>query len=207
VIQAMDTGGKDGTIRKVFGNLNPAGTRVAAFKSPTTNELAHDYLWRIHAALPRRGEIGIFNRSQYEDVLIVRVHNIVPKEVWERRYAQINAFEKMLTEEGTTIVKFFLNISKEEQKKRLEARITDPAKNWKFNSNDLEERALWNDYQKAFQDAIRETSTDYAPWYIVPANRKWYRNLIVGWVARDTMRKLDPQYPVVTEDLSSVVIE
>jgi PPK2 family polyphosphate:nucleotide phosphotransferase len=207
VIQAMDTGGKDGTIRKVFGNLNPAGCRVASFKAPTSTELAHDYLWRVHAVLPRRGEIGVFNRSQYEDVLVVRVHNLVPQEVWERRFDQINAFEKMLSEEGTTIVKFFLHISKEEQKERLEARLQDPGKHWKFNAGDLRERALWKDYQEAYQDVLSKTSTVDAPWYIIPANRKWYRNVIVARVVRDTLKGLNPQYPQTTEDLSRVVIE
>ncbi len=207
VIQALDTGGKDGTIRSVFGNLNPQGTRVASFKAPTSNELAHDYLWRIHAALPRRGEIGVFNRSQYEDVLVVRVHNLVPKEVWEKRYDQIIAFEKMLTDEGTTIVKFFLHISKEEQKERLEARLADPDKHWKFNPGDLKERALWGEYEKAYEEAIQKTSTEYAPWYVIPSNRKWYRNVIIGRVVQDTLRRLDPQYPVVTADYSSIVIE
>lgn len=207
VIQAMDTGGKDGTIRKVFGNLNPAGCRVAAFKAPTSTELAHDYLWRIHAALPRRGEIGIFNRSHYEDVLVVRVHDLVPKEVWEKRYAQINAFEKQLTQEGTTIVKFFLQISKDEQKARLEDRIADPKKHWKFNPVDLKERALWNDYQNAYEDAINKTSTDYAPWYVIPANRKWYRNVIVARITLETLKGLDPKYPETTEDFSKKVIE
>lgn len=207
VIQAMDTGGKDGTIRKVFGNLNPAGCRVAAFKAPTTTELAHDYLWRIHAALPRRGEIGIFNRSHYEDVLVVRVHNLVPKEVWEKRYAQINAFEKQLSEEGTTIVKFFLHISKDEQKQRLEERIADPKKHWKFNPGDLKERALWNDYQNAYEEAINKTSTEYAPWYVIPANRKWYRNVIVARIALETLKGLDPKYPETKQDYSKIVIE
>lgn len=207
VIQAMDTGGKDGTIRKVFGNINPQGCRVASFKAPSSTELAHDYLWRVHAALPRRGEIGIFNRSHYEDVLVVRVHKLVPKEVWEKRYAQINAFEKMLSEEGTTIVKFFLHISKEEQKQRLEERIADPTKHWKFNPGDLKERALWDDYQNAYQDALSQTSTEYAPWYVIPANRKWYRDVMVARIAHATLKHLDPQYPETKVDFSNIVIE
>lgn len=207
VIQAMDTGGKDGTIRRVFGNINPQGCRVTPFKAPTSSELAHDYLWRIHAAMPRRGEIGIFNRSQYEDVLVVRVHNLAPKEVWAKRYDQINAFEKMLSDEGTTIVKFFLHISKDEQKKRLEERIATPDKQWKFNPGDLKERELWDEYQKAYEDVLNKTSTDYAPWYVIPANRKWYRNLIVARIAHETLKLMDPKYPVIREDFSKIVIE
>lgn len=207
VIQAMDTGGKDGTIRKVFGNINPQGCRVTSFKAPTSAELAHDYLWRIHAALPRRGEIGVFNRSQYEDVLVVRVHNLAPKEVWSKRYEQINAFEKMLSDEGTTIVKFFLHISKDEQKQRLENRIADPEKNWKFNPGDLKERQLWDDYQDAYEDALNKTSTDYAPWYVIPANRKWYRNVVVARIAHETLKYMDPKFPEVQGDFSGIVIE
>jgi PPK2 family polyphosphate:nucleotide phosphotransferase len=207
VLQAPDTGGKDGTIRSVFGELNPAGCRVASFKAPSSNELAHDYLWRIHAALPRRGEIGIFNRSQYEDVLVVRVHHLVERKVWERRYDHINEFERMLTDEGTTIVKFFLHISKDEQKKRLEERLAEPTKHWKFNVSDVKERALWDDYQKAYQEMLNRTSTDYAPWYVVPANRNWYRNLVVARIAHGALKKLNPQYPEAQADLSQVVIE
>jgi PPK2 family polyphosphate:nucleotide phosphotransferase len=207
VIQAMDTGGKDGTIRNVFGNLNPAGCYVASFKAPTTKELAHDYLWRVHAEAPRRGKIGIFNRSHYEDVLIVRVHHLVPKKFWEKRYDHINAFEKMLTDEGTTIVKFFLHISKDEQKKRLQARLDNPEKHWKFNVDDLKERALWDDYQEAYQDALNKTSTKYAPWYVIPANRKWYRNIIVARIVEDTLKRLDPKFPEKHLDVASIVIE
>lgn len=207
VIQAPDTGGKDGTIRKVFGNLNPAGCQVASFKAPTTNELAHDYLWRIHAELPRRGEIGIFNRSHYEEVLIVRVHKLAPKEVWQKRYEHIRAFEKMLTDEGTTIVKFYLHISKDEQKKRLQERLDDPDKHWKFNPGDLNERALWDEYQEAYQDALNETSTDYAPWYAIPANRNWYRNVIVARIAHATLKGLDPKFPQTKLDVSQIVID
>lgn len=207
VIQAMDTGGKDGTIRKVFGNINPQGCRVTSFKAPTSAELAHDYLWRIHAALPRRGEIGIFNRSQYEDVLVVRVHNLAPKEIWSKRYDQINAFERMVSDEGTTIVKFFLHISKEEQKQRLEERIADPEKRWKFNPGDLKERALWDDYQEAFEDVLNKTSTDYAPWYVIPANRNWYRNVMVARIAHETLKRMDPKFPEPEGDFSKIIIE
>lgn len=207
VIQALDTGGKDGTIRKVFGTLNPAGCEVSSFKVPTTTELEHDYLWRVHQVMPRRGWIGVFNRSHYEDVLVVRVHNLVPKQVCERRYDQINAFEKMLTDEGTTIVKFFLYISKDEQKKRLQERLDDPTKHWKFNPNDLKERALWDDYQNAYEDVLNKTSTDYAPWYVIPANRKWYRNIIVARIAHETLKNLNPKYPETAADYSKIVIE
>jgi PPK2 family polyphosphate:nucleotide phosphotransferase len=207
VLQAMDTGGKDGTIRRVFGNINPQGCRVTSFKAPTSGELAHDYLWRIHAAMPRRGEIGIFNRSQYEDVLVVRVHNLAPKEIWGKRYDQINAFERMLSDEGTTIVKFFLHISNDEQKKRLQERVDTPDKRWKFNPGDLKERALWDDYQNAYEDILNKTSTDYAPWYVIPANRKWYRNVIVARIAHETLKLMDPKYPEIHEDFSKIVIE
>lgn len=207
VLQALDTGGKDGTIRRVFSPLNPAGVHVATFKQPTSRELAHDYLWRAHKAMPERGHIGIFNRSHYEDVLVVRVHHLAPKEEWQKRYEQINAFESMLTQEGTTIVKFFLHISKEEQKQRLLARLQDPTKHWKFNPADLAERKLWDEYQKAYEDALSETSTDAAPWYIVPADRKWYRNIVIATVARDTLQALNPQYPQPQVDMENLVIE
>lgn len=207
VLQAMDTGGKDGTIRGVFGALNPLGVHVASFKAPTTLELAHDYLWRVHAVAPRRGEIGIFNRSHYEDVLVVRVHKLVPDQVWAKRYAQINAFEKLLSDEGTTIVKFFLHISKVEQKERLEARAAEPDKHWKFNPADLKERELWDEYQDAYADAIEKTSTETAPWYIVPANHKWYRDLVVARVVHQTLKELNPQYPETNVDFSKIVIK
>ena len=207
VIQALDTAGKDGTTRAVFGDINPQGCRVSSFKAPTSEELAHDYFWRAHAVMPRRGEIGVFNRSHYEDVLVVRVHNLVPQEVWEKRYEHINAFEKMLTDEGTTIVKFFLHISKDEQKKRLQARVDDPDKHWKFNPNDLKERALWDDYQKAYEEMLGKTSTDYAPWYIIPADRKWYRNIIVARIVHSTLKSMNPKYPESNVDFSNVVIE
>lgn len=206
VFQGMDTSGKDGTIRHVFSGLNPIGCRVTSFKAPSVLELDHDYLWRVHSALPRRGEIGLFNRSYYEDVLVTRVHNL-PREVWEKRYHQINDFEKMLTQEGTTIVKFFLHISKDEQKKQLQERLDDPEKQWKFDPNDLKERALWDKYINAYEDALSKTSTDWAPWYIVPANRKWYRNLVVANVVWATLAKLNPQFPPPKADLDKIVIE
>lgn len=207
VIQALDTGGKDGTIRSVFGNLNPQGCRVVSFKAPSSLELDHDFLWRVHAGAPRRGEIGIFNRSHYEDVLIVRVHNLVPQELWQKRYDHINAFEKMLSDEGTTIVKFFLHISQQEQKERLEARLAEPDKHWKFNVGDLKERALWDDYTKAYQEMLGKTSTEWAPWYVVPANRKWYRNLVIAHIAHATLQRMNPQYPEAHHDYSQIVIE
>lgn len=207
VLQAMDTGGKDGAIRRVFDGVNPQGVRVAAFKVPTEEELAHDYLWRVHKVVPGKGEMVIFNRSHYEDVLVVRVHNIVPKEVWKARYEQINAFERHLAETGTTILKFYLHIDQDEQKERLQARLDDPAKQWKFRLGDLEERKLWPDYMKAYEDALGKTSTEHAPWYIVPANRKWYRDLVISSVLVDALKKLDMKYPEPEDDLSSVVIE
>jgi len=207
VLQAMDTGGKDGTIRHVFDGVNPQGVKVASFKRPTPEELAHDYLWRVHKVTPGQGEIVIFNRSHYEDVLVVRVHNLVPQEVWSRRYDQINAFERQLAEEGTTILKFYLHIDKAEQKERLQARLDEPEKRWKFAAGDLAERALWPAYQKAYEAVVSRTSTSYAPWYIIPANRKWYRNLIISKILVDRLEGLDMHYPQAEEGLESVVIE
>lgn len=180
VLQGMDTSGKDGTIKSVMSGVNPQGCKVVAFKAPSKDELAHDFLWRVHREVPPKGYIGIFNRSHYEDVLITRVHGWVSDKVVKRRFDQIKEFEELLTESGTAILKLFLHISKDEQKERLEARIADPEKRWKWNSGDLEERKLWEDYLKVFEDVISATSTDCAPWYIVPANRKWYRNLVVA---------------------------
>ena len=207
VLQATDTGGKDGTIRHVFDGVNPQGVKVASFKKPTPEELAHDYLWRIHKQTPGDGEIVIFNRSHYEDVLVVRVHNLVPPEVWGKRYEHIRAWEKMLSDEGTTILKFFLHISKEEQKERLQARLDEPEKHWKFSSADLAERTRWDDYQTAYEAMLTKTSTDYAPWYIVPANRKWYRNLVISKVIIDTLEGLNMTYPPAEPGLDQIVIE
>ncbi len=195
VFQAMDAGGKDGTIRAVFDGVNPQGVKIANFKTPSVEELSHDYLWRIHAKTPKKGEIVVFNRSHYEDVLVVRVHNLVPKDVWKKRYQQINNFEKQLTEEGTTIIKFFLHISLDEQKERFMERLDMPEKRWKFNPGDLAERKLWPDYMKAFEEAIAKTSTKWAPWYVVPANRNWYRNMIVSSVIADTLKSFKMEYP------------
>lgn len=195
VLQATDTGGKDGTIREVFRGVNPQGCRVWSFKRPSSDELEHDFLWRYHQDTPGRGMIVIFNRSHYEDVLVVRVHGLVSQEVWRQRYAMINDFERMLTLNGTTIIKFFLHISKDEQKERLQSRLDRPDKRWKFNPDDLKERRLWPDYQDAFQDAINNCSTAYAPWYVVPANTKWYRNLVVARTIADTLEAMNPQFP------------
>ncbi len=207
VLQAMDTGGKDGTIRHVFDGTNPQGVKVASFKKPTPEELAHDYLWRVHPHTPGRGEIAIFNRSHYEDVLVVRVHDLVPEAVWSRRYDHIVAFEKLLADEGTTILKFFLHISKDEQRQRLQARADDPTKHWKFSFGDLEERKLWDDYLAAYEAAISQTSTDFAPWYIIPADRKWYRNLVITRIIVQTLEALDMSYPPPEGDLTDVVID
>jgi PPK2 family polyphosphate:nucleotide phosphotransferase len=195
VLQAMDAGGKDGTIRRVLDGVNPQGVKVASFKAPTADELARDYLWRIHARVPARGEIVIFNRSHYEDVLAVRVRRLAPEAVWRPRYEQINAFEKLLAEEGTTILKFFLHISKDEQGRRLEARRNDPRKRWKFREQDLEDRALWDDYMKAYAAALSRTSTEWAPWYVVPADRKWYRDLVISRLLVETLERLELRYP------------
>ncbi len=190
VLQATDTGGKDGTIRAVFDRTNPQGVDVASFKKPTSEELAHDYLWRIHKHSPAKGNITVFNRSHYEDVLVVRVRELVEEQVWRKRYEHIRNFEQLLADEGTTIVKIYLHISKEEQRERLQARIDNPAKHWKFEMGDLEERKLWDDYQEAFGDMLTETSTPDAPWYIVPANRKWYRNIVISQILVDTLEKI-----------------
>lgn len=206
VLQAMDTGGKDGTIRHVFEGVNPQGVDVASFKKPTPLEMAHDYLWRIHAATPSTGEIVIFNRSHYEDVLVVRVRNLVPQERWEARYEHINNFEKMLADEGTTILKFFLHISKDEQKARLQERLDRPEKNWKFAKGDLAERELWDDYQAAYEAVLERTSTDWAPWHIIPADRKWYRNLVISQIVIDQLKALNMTYPPPEEGLGDIVI-
>lgn len=206
VLQAMDTGGKDSTIRYVFRGVNPQGVRIANFKVPTPEECDHDYLWRVHKQVPGRGEIVVFNRSHYEDVLVVRVHEIVPPQVWGKRYHHINEFERTLAEEGTTILKFYLHISPDEQKKRLQERLDDPRKRWKFNAADLKERELWPEYMRAYADALSKTSTEWAPWYIVPANRKWYRNLVVASVIVETMRGLNMRYPEQVENLDHIVI-
>jgi PPK2 family polyphosphate:nucleotide phosphotransferase len=206
VLQAMDAGGKDGTIRRVFQGVNPQGVRVTSFKAPSRRELAHDYLWRIHRQVPGRGMIGIFNRSHYEDVLIVRVDRLVPEETWRQRYEQINQFEKLLSDTGTTILKIYLHISKAEQKERFEARLEDPRKNWKFSREDLEKRKQWGDYMEAYEEALSRCTTEWAPWYAIPADQKWYRNLAVARVLHSTLEEMAPQYPK-PEDLSGIVVE
>ena len=201
VLQGIDAAGKDGTIKKVMTAFNPQGSPVTAFKVPSTEELAHDFLWRVHKAVPRKGEIGIFNRSHYEEVLVVRVHQLVPKSVWSKRYDLINAFERHLVATGTTVVKFFLFIDKDEQRARFQARYDDPAKRWKFSMGDLSERKLWDDYQAAFDDMLDKTSTDIAPWYLIPANHKWFRDLAVSTILADTIDDLKPEYPPVAADV------
>lgn len=201
VLQGIDAAGKDGTIQKVMDAFNPQGCVVAAFKVPTPEELAHDYLWRVHKVVPGKGVIGIFNRSHYEDVLVVRVHKLVPRSVWSKRYAEINEFERLLTDNGTTIVKFFLHIDKEEQRKRFQSRFDDPTKRWKFSMADLEERKFWDDYQAAFQDALSKTSTPNAPWYVIPANHNWARDLAVSSILAETIAELKPAYPAADPKL------
>jgi len=207
VLQGMDTAGKDGTIRHVMRGFNPQSCRVTSFKQPGVEELAHDFLWRINRAVPRKGFVGIFNRSHYEDVLVVRVHDLVPKKQWERRYERINLFEKMIADGGVTIVKVFLHISKDQQRQRLQARLDDPQKRWKFSKADIEERGYWNDYQRAYEAALTRCNTKHAPWHVVPANRKWYRNLIVSRILRKTLEKMSPEYPPPEKGLDGLVVE
>jgi PPK2 family polyphosphate:nucleotide phosphotransferase len=207
VLQGIDAAGKDGSVKHVMGAFNPMGCSVTSFKVPTTIEAAHDYLWRVHQRTPGKGEISIFNRSHYEDVLVVRVHDFVPKKVWQRRFDEINAFERLLVDEGTTIVKFFLLIDRDEQKTRLQSRIDDPTKNWKFKLGDLAERKLWDDYMVAYEDVLNRCSTEAAPWYVIPANRNWFRNLAIAEIVADTLDDLKPAYPPPTEDLTKVVID
>lgn len=202
VLQGMDTSGKSSTIRDVFRYTNSLGVHAVSFGKPSDEELQRDYLWRIHAHSPRRGEITIFDRSHYEDVTVVRVLDLVETSVWKRRFGHIRQFEQMLVDEGTTIVKLFLHISKDEQAEQLRERIDDPEVQWKFNPSDLEARAAWDDYESAWENAIAETSTDDAPWHVVPADRRWYRKLAVARILRDTLADLDPTYPEVGEDLT-----
>ncbi len=207
VLQGMDTAGKDGTIRHVMRGFNPQSCRVTSFKQPGVEELAHDFLWRVNLAAPRKGFVGIFNRSHYEDVLVVRIHKLVPKSEWESRYERINLFEKLLRDGGTTIVKVFLHIDKEEQRRRLQARLDDPNKRWKFSRADLKEREYWNDYQRVYEAALTRCNTEYAPWHVIPANRKWYRNLVVSRILRKTLEKMSPQFPPAEEGLERLVVE
>lgn len=207
ILQGMDTSGKDGVIRHVFEGVNPQGVWVASFKAPTPIELAHDYLWRVHQQTPGHGEMVIFNRSHYEDILIVRVHGLVSKSVWSKRYRQINEFERMLAEEGTLILKFYLHIDLDEQKQRLQARLDDPKKQWKFNVGDLKERKLWDEYTQAYEEALTRTNTSWAPWVIVPANRKWYRNLVICTILVKALQSLKMKLPEFEGDPKSITIE
>ena len=206
VLQAMDTGGKDGTIRHVFTGTNPQGVQVASFGPPTELELAHDYLWRVHPHVPRDGFITIFNRSHYEDVLVVRVRELVAEERWRKRYEHINDFERLLIDEGTTIVKLFFHISAEEQRARLQARLDDPSKRWKFRQGDLDDRKLWPKFQDAYEEMLSRTSTDSSPWYVVPSNRKWYRNLVVSSILIDTLEGMNCQFPAPEVELEGLVV-
>jgi PPK2 family polyphosphate:nucleotide phosphotransferase len=207
ILQARDAAGKDGTVRAIFSGLNPAGVKVTSFKVPAGREASQDYLWRIHGACPIHGEIAVFNRSQYEDVVVVRVKDLVPAPVWEKRFRHINEFERMLSDEGTTIIKCYLNVSKAEQAQRFQDRLDDPMKSWKFRAGDLADRALWPKFQSAYEDAIRETSTPYAPWHVVPADRNWVRNLAVAKILLAALEKLDPQFPPPDPAIKDVKID
>ena len=207
VLQGIDAGGKDGTIRQVMSGLNPQGVSVTSFKAPEGAEKRHDYLWRVHNAVPEWGKIGIFNRSHYEDVLIVRVHRLVPQSVWSKRYAQINDFEKMLRQSGVHIIKLLLYISKDEQARRFHERIEDRTKNWKFSMGDLKEREYWDKYIEAYEAALRRCSTEHAPWYVIPANKKWFRNLAVSEIVRQTLEGMGLKYPKPVADLSGIQFE
>jgi PPK2 family polyphosphate:nucleotide phosphotransferase len=207
VLQGLDAAGKDGTIRHVMSGVNPQGCDVTSFKAPSSEELARNFLWRIHRAVPPRGNIGIFNRSHYEDVLIVRVHDLVPKPIWKRRYQHINDFERMLTDNGVTILKFFLHISREEQRKRFEARIQDSSRNWKLSLPDFEERKHWDNYTEAYEDALSRCSTDAAPWYVIPSNRKWFRNYLIAELIVRALDNMRLKYPAPSVDISKVVLE
>ncbi len=207
VLQAMDAGGKDGTIRRVMSGVNPQGVRVTSFKKPTELELSHDYLWRIHKAAPAKGHIGIFNRSHYEDVLIVRVNELVPEHVWRRRYDHINAFEQLLVDNNTVVLKFYLHISKEEQAKRLQRRLDDPKRHWKFDAGDLDVRRRWDDYMTAFSEVFERCSPPHAPWLIVPANRKWYRDVVIAKAIVDALEALPLRYPEPEFDVREFRIE
>jgi PPK2 family polyphosphate:nucleotide phosphotransferase len=202
----MDTGGKDGVIKDVFKGVNPIGLSIASFKTPTSTELAHDFLWRVHHEVPAKGYIGIFNRSHYEDVLVVRVNHLVHKSVWKARYDHINNFERLLTDGGTRVIKFYLNITKDEQKERLQARLDDQTKHWKFSKGDLPVREQWDDYMAAYQDALTKCNTEEAPWVVVPSNKKWFRNVVVAQTLVETLESMKLSFPKPEEDLSDVVI-
>ncbi|HEY8595907.1 MAG TPA: polyphosphate kinase 2 family protein [Devosiaceae bacterium] len=204
VLQALDAGGKDGTIRHLFSGIDPQGITVASFKQPTPHELAHDYLWRVHARSPAKGEIVVFNRSHYEDVLVVRVHGLVPQEIWSQRYDQINEFEELLAENGTRILKFYLHISPEEQLERFRERLENPARQWKISESDYTERLRWPEYVEAYRDAIERTSTDHAPWFVIPSNHKWFRNLAISEIVADTLEDMDLKVPPARVDLDDI---
>jgi PPK2 family polyphosphate:nucleotide phosphotransferase len=204
ILQGMDASGKDGTIRHVMSGVNPQGCSVVSFKQPSTKELDHDFLWRIHAAVPEKGSIGIFNRSQYEDVLIVRVHKLTPKSVWEARYEQINAFERILVQNDVCVLKFFLHISRDEQEKRFQARLKDPQKNWKASVADFRERDYWDEYQQAYEDAISKCSTKDAPWYVIPSDHKWFRNYCVSHIVVSALESFHMHYPKASPEVAGV---
>ena len=207
VLQGIDTSGKGGTVEHVFGAVNPAGLRVTSFKAPSESELARDYLWRVHANVPQDGEIAVFDRSHYEDVTAVRVLGLLPKKRWKKRYEHINAFERLLADEGTTIIKVLLHISKEEQKRRLESRLAEPHKHYKFRLSDLDARKQWDDYQEAFADMVERTSTEHAPWHIIPADKKWYRNWAVATIVTGVLEAMDLTWPESPDDLTGVVVD
>ncbi|MBN2579913.1 MAG: polyphosphate kinase 2 family protein [Pirellulales bacterium] len=207
VLQGMDTAGKDGTIRHVMRGFNPQSCQITSFKQPSLEELDHDFLWRIGRAMPRRGNVGIFNRSHYEDVLVVRVHNLVPKQEWKTRYQRINFFEKNAVDGGTTLVKIFLHISKDEQRRRLQSRLDNKTKRWKFRKDDLAEREYWNDYQRAYEDALTLCNTAYAPWYIVPADKKWYRNLVISRLLCKILKQMNPRFPPAEKGLKGLKVK
>ena len=206
ILQGLDAAGKDGTVKRVLTGLNPQGCRIVSFKEPTTSELAHDYLWRIHASCPERGEIGIFNRSHYEDVVVARVHRLVPDGVWKHRSHHIREFERILVDEGTTIVKVFLHVSREAQGKRLRERLSNPEKAWKFKESNLQDRERWDEFMRAYNDVIGETSTEWAPWYVVPGDRKWARNVAVARLLVEALRRIDPQLPAPSPELAELQI-
>jgi PPK2 family polyphosphate:nucleotide phosphotransferase len=207
VLQGLDAAGKDGTIRHVMSGVNPQGCHVTSFKVPTPEEAAHDFLWRVHKAIPGFGDLGIFNRSHYEDVLVARVHNFVPQKVWSRRYEEINRFETILHENNVTTLKFCLHISKDEQKKRLLERVDDPNKQWKLSQADFNERLFWDSYQKAYEDALTKCTTPRAPWYIIPADKKWFRNLAVSHIIAETLEEMHPQFPEPSIDVKKLKIQ
>lgn len=207
VMQAMDTGGKDGCIKNVFSRIDPQGIHVRSFKKPNEEELSRDFLWRIHDKVPRNGQLVIFNRSHYEDIIAVKVKNLFPEKIWKQRFRHVVDFERMLAEEGTTIVKIYLHISRDEQKRRLDSRLLNPEKHWKFNPDDLKDRGLWLDFMQTYEEVLSKTSTEYAPWFVVPANRKWYRNLVVARIMVDTMKQLDMKFPKITWNPADIVVE